>query len=415
MTGIFGKGAGTLWVLLLASTLGVMAGATIAPVLAVIQDDLHVSGTAAGFIITTHGLTIAVTSPLIGRIIDRWGVRVPLATGLVLYGLGGGAGLIAPTYPALIASRFVLGIGAAVVFTGTTVALLALYQGPDRDRAMGWRTTATTAGGVAWPLLAGALGEITWHAAFLNYLIGVPLGIATLIFMPKRISGDRGTNRRTDGIIRLIRARPVLLALAALALASGLMLYVPAVFLPKRLQQIGVTSTFLVAIYATTAGAIVASLIGLLYARIRTRLSLAAILRIAASVWTAGFCIYGTVSQPVILLLAPILAGAGNALAMPALTVLIGGNAPPELRGRATSLQGTAMFTGQFVSPLLAGPLIAATSYTTGFLAAAALAAVILLALLTTKIATTPDSAPTGPHRHPSPKEPVSNGGRRRG
>lgn len=374
-----------LWTLLLASTLGVMAGATVAPVLAVIQNDLGVSGTAAGFIITTHGLTIAVTSPLVGRLVDRRGVRVPLTAGLVLYGLGGGSGLLVTSYPALIASRFVLGLGAAVVFTATTVALLSLYEAAKRDRVMGWRTTATTVGGLVWPLLAGALGDISWHASFAVYLVGVPLGVAVLLAMPKDVTAV-GAERSGGGALRLMRAHPVLLGLCGLVLATGVMMYVPAVFLPKRLEQIGITSTFLVAVYAVTLGAVVASLIGLLYGRLRSRLSVAAVTRLAAGCWMLAFVIYARVDQPVLLLLAPALAGAGNALAMPALTVLFADAVAPEQRGRATSLQGTSMFAGQFVSPLIAGPLIAATDYSIGFLAAGGVALVMLIVLLTTKV-----------------------------
>nr|WP_255459398.1 MULTISPECIES: MFS transporter [unclassified Nocardiopsis] len=169
------------------------------------------SGTAAGFVITTtHGLTIAVVSPVVGRAIDRWGVRIPLAAGLVLYGFGGGAGLVVPGYAWLIASRFVLGLGAAVVFTGTTVAVLTLYQGRTRDRVMGWRTTAATVGGVLWPLLAGALGGVSWHAAFGVYLIGVPLGAAVLVALPKAATPGSGTGRAQGSLLRLLRASPVL-------------------------------------------------------------------------------------------------------------------------------------------------------------------------------------------------------------
>lgn len=148
-----------LAVLLAASTLGVMGGAVIVPVLEVIRGDLGVSGTAAGFILTGHGFAIAVSSPLMGRLIDRWGIRAPMIGGLVIYGIGGGAGLVVTSYPALIVSRLVFGVGAAAVFTGTTVALLALYQGAERDRVMGWRSTATSVGGLIWPLLGGCSAD----------------------------------------------------------------------------------------------------------------------------------------------------------------------------------------------------------------------------------------------------------------
>lgn len=393
MTGTFGsQRAPALLTLLLASTLGVMAGATVAPVLAVIQNDLGVSGTAAGFIITTHGLTIAVASPLVGRMIDRYGVRVPLAVGLVLYGLGGGAGILVEGYPLLIASRVVLGLGAAIVFTGTTVALLALYApGPERDRMMGWRTTATTIGGLLWPLMAGALGEISWHASFSVYLVGIPLGLAVLATVPS--TSSPGGSTTGGGAFRTLVTHPRLIGILAIILASGLILYVPAVFLPKRLEQIGITSTFVTAIYAVTLGAVAASILGLFYDRIRARLDDAWIMRIASAGWTAGLLVYAFIDHPVPLLLAPVLLGAGNGLAMSTLTLLVAEQVPADQHGRATSLQGTAMFAGQFLSPLFAGPLIAATTYATGFTAAAGLAALITILVTVTSVAHLPNKA----------------------
>ncbi|MCG3040033.1 hypothetical protein L7D48_05530 [Streptomyces sp. S1A] len=70
------------------------------------------------------------------------GPRLPLAAGLMAYGLGGGAGLVTDSLPALLASRLVLGAGAAAVFTCSTAALLGLYREESRDKVMGWRTAA---------------------------------------------------------------------------------------------------------------------------------------------------------------------------------------------------------------------------------------------------------------------------------
>ncbi|MBF6354471.1 hypothetical protein IU449_07935 [Nocardia higoensis] len=64
----------------------------------------------------------------------------------------------------------------------------------------------------------------------------------------------------------------------------------------------------------------------------------------------------------------------------------LGDTPPAARRGQATSLSGTAMFTGQFGSPLVFGPLMAATSITTGYLLAAVLAAVILAGLVFLRI-----------------------------
>nr|WP_167355154.1 MFS transporter [Nocardia ignorata] len=281
-----------------ASTLGVMAGAIVMPVLEVMRGDLGVSGTAAGFIITAHGFAIAVISPVVGRAIDRWGVRVPLAAGLVLYGLAGGAGLVITSFPLLIASRLLLGVGAATVFSGTTVAMLAMATGTRRDRLMGWRTTATTAGGLIWPLLAGVLGGISWHATFAIYLVGIPLGIAALLVIPKHpATQEAGAAARSGSALDLVRRYPRLLAWYGLMVTTGLMMYSLAVFLPQRLAQLGIAAPIFVSLFMVVQA--VASIgVGLGYARIRARFGFAVLLRTTACCWIGAFIVLGLVTHP---------------------------------------------------------------------------------------------------------------------
>ncbi|MEU9238295.1 MFS transporter [Streptomyces sp. NPDC048385] len=104
-------------------------------------------------------------------------------------------------------------------------------------------------------------------------------------------------------------------------------------------------------------------------------------MRIAAGSWTAALGLFAVAGNWAVLLLVPVLTGIGSGLAMPTLTVLVDRAAPAEQRGTATSLQATALFGGQFASPLLFGPLIDATSIATGALVATAGAAAILAAL----------------------------------
>ncbi|WP_019875409.1 MFS transporter [Sporichthya polymorpha] len=119
-----------------------------------------------------------------------------MAIGLAVYGLAGGAGLFTDSYPALLASRVLFGLGAALVFTGSTVGLLNLFRGAAQDRVMGWRTSATAVGALSWPLIGGALGTLSWHAPFGVYLVGVGVGAAALRALPD----DRPAHRPAAGI-----------------------------------------------------------------------------------------------------------------------------------------------------------------------------------------------------------------------
>ncbi|MEV7737947.1 MULTISPECIES: MFS transporter [Streptomyces] len=398
-----------LYTLLTGSTLTVMAGTVLSPVLPVIRGELELGGTAAGLLLTAHGLALAVASPLAGWLLDHHGIRRPLAAGLMLYGVAGGAGLFIDSFGLLFAARLAFGVGAAAVFSGTTLALLTFYQGPERDRAMGRRSMAISLGGIVWPLLGGALGTISWHGPFAVHLIGVPLALAVLLLLPTEQSAR---TERGGSALTLLRLRPRLLGLYAISFTSSLLLYVLAVFLPQRLAQAGIDEPALIAPYTATSS-LMASMAGLAYAKARSCLGYAALLRVAAACWTLGLFVAGTATHPAALVAAPALFGLGMGTSVPAITVLINRTAPAHLKGQATALSGTAAFSGQFLSPVLLGPLVAAASLTVGLLTAAGLAAAVLLAVLvlplplpdTGEASTLPDAGTPRPDpaetRHP--------------
>lgn len=400
-------GRAALVVLLLGSTLVVMAGAVLSPVLALLRADLALTSTAAGLVLTVHALVIAVASPGIGWLVDRYGPRGPLAAGLVVYGLAGGAGLLTTSYPTLLASRVVFGLGAAAVFTGTTVALLAQFQGTQQDRVMGWRSTATSLGGVAWPLIGGALGTVSWHAPFAVYLLGVPLGAATLLVLRRgRAAPDRSESGAEDegGLLRLLQRRPRILGQYGLLATGTVLLYALVAFLPLRLAELDVRSPLLVAVL-TISMSVAMSIAGLAYATVVARLGSLRLLRGVYLAFTAAFALLAATDELVLMVAAQALFGAGMGLAIPALTVMLSKASPPRLRGAVMALSATAIFLGQFLAPVLLGPLADATSLTTSFAAAAVLAAGVLAALFTTTL--------RGPADHPDPAVPSRTGDRR--
>lgn len=166
----------TLWIILISATLTVMAGAIIGPVLNLMRDGVGVGPALAGLIITTHGLFIALFSPIMGVAIDRLGPKKLFAFGLVVYGFAGGSGLIINDFLTLLISRAFLGIAVAAFYNAITVLIYNLYDGKARDSVMGWRGSTNSLSALIWPLIGGALGGISWHLPFSIYLLGIPLG-----------------------------------------------------------------------------------------------------------------------------------------------------------------------------------------------------------------------------------------------
>ncbi|GAB2575824.1 MFS transporter [Kribbella endophytica] len=368
-----------LLVLLLGSTLTVMAGAILAPILELVRRDLDLSETQTGLVLTTHAASLAIVSPFIGRAIDRFGVRVTLSAGLVLYGVAGGAGLVTSDYPALLISRLVFGIGAAAVFTGTTLLLLESFDGAARDRAMGWRSSAISLGGLIWPIAGGALGSLSWHAPFAIYLVGVPLGILCLTALPRRNGSQPGAAAQ-GSLMAFVLKRPTVILYYLMQLASSFLLYAVLIFLPLRLGEVGVTKPLLVALCTAILSAAM-TVVGLSYATLRRAISDVRLLRTAFLIWAIALAGLGIAREPALMVGAAAVFGLGMGIVVPTLTLLIGETAPVELRGRATAVLATITFGGQVIVPLLLGPLAAATSTQTTFTAAAALAAGFLLVI----------------------------------
>ncbi len=62
--------------------------------------------------------------------------------------------------------------------------------------------------------------------------------------------------------------------------------------------------------------------------------------------------------------------------------MLVGDSAPAAQRGRAVAMSATANFLGQFLSPLVLGPLAEATSITGGFIILAAASGIFSILVL---------------------------------
>jgi MFS family permease len=369
-----------------------MAGATIMPVLEVIRGDLGVSGTQAGLIITTHGLAIGLSSPIAGWVIDRWGVRWPMAIGLLIYGVAGGMGIAITSFPLLIASRVLFGLGASLMFAATTVALLTLYEDAFRNRVMGWRTSATSLGGPLFALLGGALGTFfSWHAAFAVYLVGIPLGLITLSVMPTARKAER-IEQDVSSLVQALR-RPALLGVYAFVLALWIMIYGVTVFMPQRMAELGVHEPIQVSMYMAVMG-ISSVAIGFVYPWLKAQASYLSLLRFSMLAMGLAFLIFGTATRPVLLAPAMVFLGCGMAVVFSALSIVISELVPGSVLGRATAISSSVTFLGQFFSPLLLGPLMASTSITLGYLVLSGTAALIFLILVIAGWQTRPALAP---------------------
>ena len=373
----------SLGVILASATLTVMAGSILAPVLNLMRDALSVTPSSVGLIITTHGLFMALFSPLMGSVIDRKGARRPFISGLIAFGLAGGSGLLITSYWVLLVSRACLGIALAGIFAAINVLILNVYDGGERDRVMGWRGSAQSLGAVLWPLIGGALGGFSWHLPFAVYMLAIPIGLLGMAAVTEP-EIHREPNPRPDhgtSVFMVFRESPILAVIYGLMFSANVLLYSIVIFLPQLLETFGISSTFRISLFITIM-ALSGGTVAFMYGRIRSWFSYRAIAMTTAVLWSVAFASISRASGGPIIAVSVVLFGVGQGLVMPTVMAWIGDAVPLSFRGRFSSYLGTSGFMGQFLSPIVFAPVLILVGLKGVFLVSAGVGAAWFLLLL---------------------------------
>jgi len=343
-------------VILTSSTLSIMAGAIIAPVLNLIRDMFGLSTASVGLVVTIHALSVAIFSPLFGNIIDRIGPKKPLVFGLLVYGIAGASGVFITSYSMLLLSRAIMGIGIAAFFNAITVTILNLYEGELRNLVMGWRTTAISVGGIIWPIIGGFLGDISYNLPFVIYSIGIVLAVLTIIAVPATPGGKTREKEDKGTIITALKKRPKLIAIYIFMFFLALFLFSIVVFLPQLLPSIGIESPLSISLFISEM-MIFAAIASMNYRRIRERNSYKMIILTTLFAWTVGFLLISLAFSAITTAISLALFGLGLGIAMPATMTWAGELVPVSLQGRVLSYLGAITFSGEFLSPVVLAPV----------------------------------------------------------
>ncbi|GAB2464793.1 MFS transporter [Streptosporangium sandarakinum] len=139
------------------------------------ETDLGLSREAVAWTVSAYTLTFGGLMPLGGRITDLLGAKRVMLAGLLVFtaaslvtGLAGSAGM-------LVGGRVAQGVGAALLSPAALSLVVSLFDGEERNRALGiW--SALGGGGAALGVLLGGLltAGLGWPWVF---RINVPIGL----------------------------------------------------------------------------------------------------------------------------------------------------------------------------------------------------------------------------------------------
>ena len=156
-----------------------------------IQHDLHFSQANLTWVVNAFLVTFGSLLLLAGRLGDLLGRKRVFLAGLTVFTVASFVCGVAPNQGALIAARFVQGVGAAAQASVILAIIISEFrEASERARAMSAYVFVSVAGGSLGLLAGGILTQaLSWHWVF---FVNVPIGIATLALGHALIPADEG-------------------------------------------------------------------------------------------------------------------------------------------------------------------------------------------------------------------------------
>jgi len=378
--------------LLLGSMMTITVGAAIAPALPQIHRnfyDIPHSVYLVKLILTFPALFIALGAYFFGYLMDRWGRKPVLVLSVILYGLAGSSGFYLDSIYLLLASRAVLGFSIAGIVTGFTTLIADFFVDRHLNRFMGLQASAMAFGAVLFLVTAGMLADLGWHYPFLLYLFSF-IVLPALLFFIKEPQRQRDPNQKgPSGSSQPTPMLTLLLVYACAFIGWVIFIMVPTQ-LPFHMKSLlGISNTHIG--FAIATKTFFAGITALFYPKIKEILSYKWIFSIAFLLLGLGFLIISLSLSYYQFILGLMIGGLGMGVLLPNLSVWVVSSVPQEVRGRAIGGLATAIFLGQFFSPIISQPIIEELDMHRGFALAGMV--MMLLALLFTFIRSLPQKA----------------------
>jgi MFS transporter, ACDE family, multidrug resistance protein len=334
----------------------------------------------AGTLVSIHALTSALATPVMGLLADRIGKLKVMLPCLVLYAVFGVSTTFLTEFQALVVSRALLGITSGGIAAATIGFLGSMYEGEERSRILGLATSAMTTAAILFPLVGGWVGNVEWRHAYYLYALSLPVAIASLFMFrdqKKRSTSILGTQEK--GNLGKILRQPEVLRLYLLIGAAATVVYAIVIYTPLYLKAaIGADPELNGMILAIRAvGAAITSALGASW--IAKQVGEKRAIALGFSLMAVTIALIPFLTQISLIVPTAILFGIGFGVVTPNVYNALASQTPADFRTTVLGLGTGFNSLGQFICPLLLGPVWKYGGLTYVFIAATAIAAIASL------------------------------------
>jgi EmrB/QacA subfamily drug resistance transporter len=184
-------GAGR-WVLaasIIGSAMAFIDGSVVSIALPILQTDFGVSVSSAQWVVEAYALFLSSLLLVGGALADRFGRRRLFVFGVWVFAAASLACGLSPSAEALIASRAIQGVGAALLVPASLAMLGAAFPEEERGRAVGVWSAGTSIAMAIGPAMGGWLVQaISWRSVF---FVNLPLAAAVIWIAQRRVPESR--------------------------------------------------------------------------------------------------------------------------------------------------------------------------------------------------------------------------------
>ncbi|WP_201521667.1 MFS transporter [Gulosibacter hominis] len=370
-----------IWVLLSATFFVAIGFGLIVPVLPQYTKTFGVDELLVGVVVSAFAFMRLITSPIAGRLTDRFGERTMYSLGMVIVAASSFATAMAGSYTQLLIFRGLGGVG-SVMFTLAAASMVVKYSPPQlRGRVSSMWAGMFLIGGISGPFIGGLLAELGITVPFVAYGFALLVASAIVAFA-LRGAHERGAQDKAAPPMKLGEALqlPAYRATLIFGLANGWAV------MGMRVAVVPLFVASLVPDEPWVAGTVVAvgamgNVLALQWAgRASDRLGRRPLIIAGLAVVAAGFVMYALTSELWFVFVASVVAGFGSGLAAPAEQAALGDIIGRERSGgRVLAAFQMSQDAGQILGPIVAGWVVTMFGFSWSF---AMGAAILLMALL---------------------------------
>jgi MFS family permease len=306
-----------VWLAVLISIAGI---GMVSPLLPKFAEDMGASGAWLGLIFSGYAFTQVPLMPVVGRLSDRFGKKLFLSVGLLLYVVAAAGYLWAPGYRELFIFRLVSGAGAAMVIPTAYAYVGDLTPRGREGRYMGVFNIAMVAGYGVGPTLGGLVYDsYGMHAAFACMCIMSGVGFLVVLLLlpggkpPARVSS---AEEPAFGFAPLFKD-PTMRAIMIYMLVWGLAYGAVYTFLPVFLTEVRGATLAQVGIVLSVRS-VLNGMLNYPYGWLADRLNRVFLVTVGLAMMAAGVCLIPWVGGFVGMLLLFAALGIFETIAMPA-------------------------------------------------------------------------------------------------